>query len=110
MTFSKGILGKVLLAVLTSAVLAASSLPLTAQAGEVSDRVHDQQARINQGVRSGELTRGEYARDEGHLAAINAQRRFDLARNDGHLTGAEKVQLNRRLNRDSARIYRTKHN
>lgn len=110
MAFIKSIFGKVLIATLTTGVLAASSLPLAARAGEVSNRVGDQQARINQGVRSGELTRGEHARDEAHLAAINAQRRIDLARNGGHLTGAEKARLNRELNRNSARIYNTKHN
>lgn len=110
MTFAKTVLGKVLLATMTAGILAASSLPLAAQAGEVGDRVGLQQARINQGVRSGDLTRGEYARDEAHLSAINAQRRFDLARNGGHLSGAQKIRLNRELNRNSSRVYRTKHN
>jgi hypothetical protein len=110
MTLPKALFGKVLLALLTSGVLAASTLPLAAQAGEVYNREHDQQARINQGVRNGSLTYGEYRSDENHLARINAQRRYDLRQDGGHLTGAQSHQLNRELNNNSERIYYTKHN
>ncbi|MGH7661775.1 MAG: hypothetical protein ACRENA_12780, partial [Vulcanimicrobiaceae bacterium] len=110
MTFHKALLGKVLLATFASGLFAASALPLAAQAGEVSNRVGDQQGRIAAGLHNGELTPGEYVRDRSHLAAINAQRRYDLARNGGYLKPGQKVQLNRELNRNSTRIYRTKHN
>lgn len=110
MSLPKVLFGKVLLAVLTSGVLAASMLPLAAQAGEVYNREHDQQARINQGVRNGSLTDGEYRRDENHLDRINAQRSYDLRHDNGHLTGAQYHQLNRELNNNSERIYYTKHN
>lgn len=110
MTFHKALFGKVLLAALTSSVLAISALPLAAQAGEVDNRVHDQQSRINQGVRNGSLTYGEYRSDENHLRAINAQRRNDLRHDGGHLTVAQYHRLNREENNNSARIYFTKHN
>jgi len=110
MMFSKAIAGKVLLAVLTSSVLAMSSLPLAAQAGEVWNRVENQQDRIQSGVANGSVNFREYRRDENHLAAINAQRKFDLRHDDGHLTSAQYHQLNRELNTDSERIYWTKHN
>ncbi len=110
MMFIKPLLGKILLAALTSGVLAASSLPLAAQAGEVYNREHDQQTRINQGVRNGSLTYGEYRADENHLARVNAQRRADLRHDDGHLTAGQYHQLNRELNNNSDRIYYTKHN
>ena len=97
--------------ILTGGALAAFALAaLPASAGEVHNRVGDQQRRIDQGVRSGQLTQGEYVRDQNHLARINAQRRSDLRQNGGTLTGAEKAQLNRELNRNSERIYFTKHN
>jgi hypothetical protein len=101
---------KVLAALMTAGVLAAATAPLTAQAGEVYNRVDRQQGRIAQGVRSGQLTRGEYDSVEGHLDAINAQRRHDLRANGGYLTPGEKTQLNRELNRNSNRIYFDKHN
>jgi hypothetical protein len=102
------ILTKTLATVAAVGAFAVAALP--ASAGQVWNRVENQQDRIQQGVRSGQLTRGEYSRDEAHLRAINAQRRADLRRNDGHLTPAEQARLNRELNRDSNRIYFTKHN
>ncbi|HTV73250.1 MAG TPA: hypothetical protein VME66_06075 [Candidatus Acidoferrales bacterium] len=96
--------------VIIAASFAALIAPLAASAGEVGNRVHDQQARIAQGVRSGQLTYGEYRRDESHLQAINAQRDRDLRHDGGHLTAGQQAQLNRELNRNSGRIYFTKHN
>jgi hypothetical protein len=85
-------------------------LPLAANAGEVENRIQDQQARINQGVRSGNLTYGEDRRLQGAENRIQAERNRDLARNDGHLTGHEAASLNRQENRLSTRIYADKHN
>ena len=110
MNFHKALIGKALLATFASGILAASALPPAAQAGEVYNRIDNQQDRVAAGVRNDQLTRREYANDKVHLAAINAQRRHDLARNGGRLTARQKVHLNRELNHNSARIYRTKHN
>ncbi|MEJ0049414.1 MAG: hypothetical protein WDN04_27415 [Rhodospirillales bacterium] len=98
--------------ILGAAALAALALSGTAaaQAGEVQQRLDNQQQRIDQGIASGQLTRGEAARDETHLAADQAARNRDLAEHGGHLTRAEKVRLNQRLNHNSARVYDTKHN
>jgi hypothetical protein len=104
------IISKSILGAGAIAAFALATFPLAASAGEVHNRVGNQQARINQGVRGGQLTQGEYDRDENHLDRINAQRRADLRANGGSLTGAEKGQLNRELNRNSDRIYFTKHN
>jgi len=93
-----------------AAVIASATLPGIAQAGEVQNRINRQQARINQGVRSGQLTQKEYNRDERHLNAIRAKRNADLAKNGGHLTAAEQRRLNGRLNTSSHRVYFTKHN
>jgi hypothetical protein len=97
------------IAIITAA-FAALVAPLAASAGEVGNRVENQQDRIQQGVRSGQLTFGEYRNDERHLDGINDQRRADLRRNDGHLTPWQHAQLNRELNHNSGRIYFTKHN
>jgi hypothetical protein len=84
--------------------------PAAAQPGEVQQRFDEQQQRINNGVASGQLTRGEAAHDENHLAHDEAARNRDLAAHGGHLTGAERTRLNQRLNYNSARVYDTKHN
>jgi hypothetical protein len=96
------------------ALIAATALialvPLAASAGEVENRIHDQQARINQGVRDGSLTAGEYRRVDGSLDRIQAQRNRDLRANGGHLTPGEYAHLNREENRLSDRIAFDKHN
>jgi hypothetical protein len=101
---------KSILTLAGAAALAVAAFPSVASAGEVNNRVHDQQQRIDQGFRSGQLTPGEYNRDEARLNRIDAQRERDLHRNDGRLTAQEQRNLNRRLNTNSRDIYYTKHN
>jgi len=96
--------------VVALAALVIAALPLAASAGEVDNRVRDEQARINQGVSSGQLTRGEYAQTQTGLNRVNASRRHDLRANGGRLTAAEKHNLNVRENRLSNTIYFDKHN
>ena len=93
-----------------SIVLPAVVLPAAAQAGEVFNREHNQENRIHQGVANDSLTRGEYHRLQAREASLNAQRRRDLFRNDGHLTPQEYRNLNYRENNLSRSIYRDKHN
>ena len=97
-------------ALLGAALFAAVAAPLAANAGEVHNRIVHQQTRIDQGVASGQLTRREYMSTEGHLQAIEAQRRHDLRKNGGHLTPFERRHLNREENRNSRLIYFDKHN
>jgi hypothetical protein len=95
--------------IISTALLASLIAPLAANAGEVENRIHHEQARINQGLQSGSLTRAEYRRLDNGLDRIQAQRNRDLRRNDGHLTAAQYARLNREENRLSGRIYRQKH-
>jgi hypothetical protein len=98
-------------AFVATALLTALVAPLAASAdGQVEQRVDNQQHRINQGVRNGSLTYGEYHRLDGGLDHIQAQRARDLRRNDGRLTPAEYRQLNREQNRLSDRISFDRHN
>jgi hypothetical protein len=101
---------KTLLALAGAASLALATSPCAASAGEISNRDHRQQARIDQGVRSGQLTQREYVRDQYRLDRVEVQRARDLRANDGHLTAGERAHLNRELNRNSQDIYFTKHN
>jgi len=77
---------------------------------QVNARRERQQDRIAQGVRSGSLTPRETARLEHQEARINHEVRRDRRANGGHLTPGERAHVNRQLNRESARIYRKKHN
>jgi hypothetical protein len=77
---------------------------------EVGQRERNQQERIAQGVKSGQLTAGETVRVEGREAHINKEVHNDRAANGGTLTQAERRQVNRQENRTSRAIYRKKHN
>ena len=77
---------------------------------EVGQRQRNQQERIAQGVKSGQLTPKETAHLEGREAAINHEVKNDRAANGGHLTPAEHRQVDRQQNRTSNAIYRKKHN
>ena len=78
--------------------------------GEVAQRKENQQDRIANGAKSGQLTAGETAHLETKEAAINGETRADRAANGGQLTPAEKQQINRQQNRVSKQIYNDKHN
>lgn len=77
---------------------------------EVGQRQRNQQERIAQGIKSGQLTAGETAHLEGREAAVNHEIHNERAANGGSLTAQERAQVNRQENRNSAAIYRKKHN
>jgi hypothetical protein len=77
---------------------------------EVGQRERNQQERIAQGVKSGQLTAGETAHLEGRESAINKEVHNDRAANGGKLTQAERRQVNHQENRTSNAIYNKKHN
>jgi hypothetical protein len=77
---------------------------------EVGQRERNQQERIAQGVKSGQLTAGETAHLEGRESAINKEVHNDRAANGGKLTQAERRQVNHQENRTSSAIYNKKHN
>jgi hypothetical protein len=77
---------------------------------EVGLRQRNQQERIAQGVKSGQLTPRETAHLERREAAIHKEVKTERAANGGKLTPAERRQVNRQENRTSAAIYRKKHN
>lgn len=113
-------IGRILTSSLVAGVFAISlALPVAAAAqatsAQLNDRTHhlnarqeNQQDRIQQGVKSGQLTRGEAQRLEAREGRLQANKLEDKAR--GPLTSKERQQLNRQANRDSRSIYRMKHN
>jgi hypothetical protein len=84
--------------------------PATASMDKVDGRRFNQQARIGQGVRSGQLTPGETAHLEHQQQNIHQQVRDDREANGGKLTNAEKKQVNHEQNNASRQIYKDKHN
>src|SRR5262252_4706522 len=81
----------------------AGSICMAGQRG-INHREYNQQQRIRQGVKSGELTRRETERLEAREARIRVDERF--ARRDGHVSPRERARLNRELDRTSRDIYR----
>jgi hypothetical protein len=77
---------------------------------EVGQRRENQQDRIAQGVKSGQLTAGETAKLENQQKGINQQVAADRAANGGKLTAGEKAQVNKEQNKASKNIYNKKHN
>jgi len=77
-------------------------------AGRVGHRQFRQQKRICQGVRSGELTRGEVRGLERQQLRIQRTKR--RAWSDGELQPWERAHLEYMQDRASHRIYRFKHN
>jgi hypothetical protein len=74
----------------------------------INERQHNQQQRIRQGVRSGELTGVEAAR----LQRQEAQIRLNEARarqSGGEFTPRERARIQRQLDRSSQNIYQQKH-
>ena len=79
-------------------------------AQEIKARQENQQDRIAQGVKSGQLTAGETANLEHKEAGLNREIRHDRKQNGGNLTNKEKRQINRQQNQLSRQIYNKKHN
>jgi hypothetical protein len=77
---------------------------------KVGQRRENQQDRIAQGVKSGQLTAGETAKLEKQQKGINKQVSKDRKANGGTLTASEKKQINKEQNQASRNIYRKKHN
>lgn len=96
-----------ILSVAACVLTVGAGLALTAGVNVKGRQIH-QQRRIGQGVRSGELTRGETRRLEKNAAAIHhsvVRDRID----GGVFTARERVKAQHRLNDQSRAIYRQKH-
>lgn len=74
----------------------------------INKRQENQQERIAQGVKSGELTAREAARLEKQEVKLNREERRFRKSGDG-LSIRERAKLERDLNRTSRHIYRQKH-
>ena len=73
-------------------------------------REANQDQRISNGLRSGQMTSGEAARAERTQSNIDQQVHNDREANGGTLTGQERQQINSEQNSASREIYDEKHN
>jgi len=76
---------------------------------QINGRETNQQNRIANGVKNGQLTPGQTARLERGEQRLQNNEKRDMAADNGHLTKADQRQLNRESNRMSNRIYKDKH-
>ncbi len=77
---------------------------------DINQRKENQQDRIGQGVKSGQLTAGETSHLEHQQAGINKEERGMRAQDNGHLTTQDRKTIHQQQNQESRRIYRDKHN
>jgi hypothetical protein len=84
--------------------------PATPAMSRVGERAENQQDRIANGVRSGQMTAGETTNVESREANINHEVSADRKANGGTLTPAERQRVNQQQNNVSRSIYDDKHN
>ena len=97
--------------ILASAVIAAIALPVFAQVAStprIDERQAEQQRRIEEGIRSGQINRKEAAHLRRQQARI--QRMENQAMADGRMSRAERVRIEHAQNKESLRIAKQKHN
>ena len=91
------------------AILASAALPVAAQTAtpRVDQRQANQEARIQQGIQSGELTGKEAAKLEKGQA--NVQKKEDKAKADGQVTKKERARLAKAQDKQGKKIRKQKH-
>ncbi len=95
--------------IITSLLLIITTVSVEAQINTRSNtgRQVNQQARIQEGKKSGELNRRETARLQREQRKIQIEKR--IANGDGTVTPKEKAFLRREQNRANRHIYKEKH-
>ena len=104
-----GLLACVIAGVCTIATAAFAQAPGSTTGAAIDAREANQQRRIEQGIQSGSLTKGQAAGLERRELSIQRQEDRMRARDNGQLTMRDRQVLNNRLNRTSGAIYRAKH-
>ncbi len=92
------------------ALFAQTTTPTPAAKPTINQRKENQQDRIGQGVKSGQLTAGETSHLERQEAGINKEERGMRAQDNGKLTRQDRKTLTAQQNQESRRIKRDKHN
>jgi hypothetical protein len=95
---------------ITPAALLAQTPTPGAYDHNIGQRKVDQQGRIANGVKSGQLTPHETSHLEHQERGINHEEHAMRAQDNGHLTSQDRSTLHAQQNQESRRIYRDKHN
>ena len=98
------------LALSPAAMLAQSTTTTTDPHQTINQRKTDQQDRIAQGIKSGQLTAGETSHLEHQESGINKEESGMRAQDNGKLTSQDRKTINHQQNQESKRIYADKHN
>src|ERR1035441_6683302 len=98
------------LAILALPVVAQTTNPSPVTGESIQDRKENQQDRIANGVKSGQLTAGETANIEKKESSLNHEEKDMRSLDNGKLTAADKTTLNQQQNQLSKQIYQDKHN
>lgn len=83
--------------------------PQVAARESINGRAFNQQGRIAQGVRTGEMAPGQAARDEQRQQRIDNSVRQDRTENGGRVTPQERQNIDQRQNNASRQIYNQRH-
>jgi len=76
---------------------------------QVNQRETNQQNRVANGVKNGQLTPGQTANLERGEQRLQNNEKKDMAADKGHLTKKDQRQLNHEANHMSKKIYKDKH-
>ena len=109
MKIKSAILGAILVLAPAAATFAQTATT-AAPPQTINQRKTDQQDRIGNGVKSGQLTARETSHLEHQEAGINKEERGMRAQDNGKLTRQDRKTINHQQNQESRRIYRDKHN
>jgi hypothetical protein len=71
---------------------------------QVNSRVDNQERRIHQERKAGDLTHAQAQKDRSNLRAVNQEKRDMRRQDNGHLTKADQKSLNQQLNKNSKKI------
>ncbi len=107
MKITRILVASIVLGLFCGIVLAQEQTPPPKTPRITKKQIH-QQTRIKQGVKSGELTKGEIKRLEKEQAKIQHDKR--AAKADGKVTPQEREKIRREQRKSSRDIYRLKHN
>lgn len=112
MFLNKVVLGATVVAASVGIAAGSTAMAQTTyhQRHSIRERQQNQQRRIDQGVRSGQITPRGAAHAEANQARISNEEHQMRAADGGHLTAQDRHQLARQQNRTSRGIYDRKHN
>jgi hypothetical protein len=81
-----------------------TNIPNHPRVNQVNKRIDNQERRINQEVREGEMSKKEARQDRQNLKEINQEKKAMRKQDNGHLTKDDQKALNQQLNENSKEI------